>query len=268
MTQVLSPLSLGELLDRTFQLYRRHFLIFIGIVALPHLFLLPLQLASVWQRTTKRFDLVDVAFALVIAGGGIFVLAIAQAATVIAVSRLYLGQPASIVDSYSRVSGHVIRLCLLILAVGILTGIGFILLIIPGILLTIRWSVVVPAMVLEDAGIGESMSRSAALTQGDWLRIFGIYFIYFVMAILFESLWQVPMFFVAFTSARTFTDPPFWTQIVIVLGGFVSQCLVGPLLTIALSLVYYDERVRKEAFDLDHLLTQLDGAPPSDAVPA
>ena len=161
MTQLLSPLSLGELLDRTFQLYRRHFLIFVGIVALPHLFLLPLQLASVWQRTTGRFDLVDVAFALVIAAGGIFVLAIAQAATVVAVSRSYLGQHASIVDSYSRVGGHVFRLCALILAVGILTALGFLLLIIPGILLTIRWSVVVPVTVLEDVGVGESMTRSA-----------------------------------------------------------------------------------------------------------
>ena len=268
MTQLLSPLSLGELLDRTFQLYRRHFLIFVGIVALPHLFLLPLQLASVWQRTTARFDLVDVAFALVIAAGGIFVLAIAQAATVIAVSRSYLGQHASIVDSYSRVGGHVFRLCALILAVGILTALGFLLLIIPGILLTIRWSVVVPVTVLEDVGVGESMTRSADLTQGDWLRIFGIYFIYFVVALIFQSLWQVPLFVVAFTAARTLANPPFWTQVVIVLGGFVSQCLVGPLLTIALSLVYYDERVRKEAFDLEHLLTQLDGAPPSDAVPA
>jgi hypothetical protein len=268
MAQVLSPLSLGELLDRTFQLYRRHFLIFIGIITLPHVFLLPLQLASVWQRSTRRFDMVDVAFAMVIAGGGIFVLAIAQAATVVAVSRLYLGQSASIVDSYSRVSGHVVRLCLLILSVGILTGLGFLLLIIPGILLTLRWSVAVPAMVLEDTRIGEAMTRSAELTSGDWIRIFGIYFIYFVVAILFETLWQVPMFFVAFSSGRTLADPPFWTQIVIVLGGFVSQCLVGPLLTIALSLVYYDERVRKEAFDLEHMLTQLDGAPPSDALPA
>jgi len=268
MTFVLSPLSLGELLDRTFQLYRRHFLIFIGIVAMPHLFLLPLQLASVWQRTGRRLDLADVAFTLVIALGGIFVLAIAQAATVIAVSRLYLGQPASIVDSYSRVSGHVIRLCLLILSLGILTGLGFLLLILPGILLTIRWSVAVPVTVLEDAGVGESMTRSATLTEGDWLRIFGIYFIYFVLALIFQSLWQVPVFVVTLSAARSLVAPPLWTQIVIVLGGFVSQCLVGPLLTIALSLVYYDERVRKEAFDLEHLLAQLDGAPPSDAVPA
>jgi hypothetical protein len=29
-------------------------------------------------------------------------------------------------------------------------------------------------------------------------------------------------------------------------------------MTIALSLVYYDERVRKEAFDLEHMMQQMD----------
>jgi hypothetical protein len=38
MTTQLRPLSTGELLDRTFSLYRSHFVVFLGIVALPHLF--------------------------------------------------------------------------------------------------------------------------------------------------------------------------------------------------------------------------------------
>ena len=36
----LRPLSLGELLDRTFFLYRRHFLLFLGIAAIPYLLVL------------------------------------------------------------------------------------------------------------------------------------------------------------------------------------------------------------------------------------
>ena len=41
-------------------------------------------------------------------------------------------------------------------------------------------------------------------------------------------------------------------------GSFVAQSLLGPIMTIALTLVYYDERVRKEAFDLEHMMRQLD----------
>src|ERR1700682_966901 len=43
----LRPLSLGEILDRTFSLYRRHFLLFIGITGLPHLMILALNLVQV-----------------------------------------------------------------------------------------------------------------------------------------------------------------------------------------------------------------------------
>jgi len=39
---------------------------------------------------------------------------------------------------------------------------------------------------------------------------------------------------------------------------FISGCLVGPLATMAFSLVYYDERVRKEAFDLQLMMETLD----------
>ncbi len=53
------------------------------------------------------------------------------------------------------------------------------------------------------------------------------------------------------------------------MGSFLSGVLVGPLVTIALALVYYDERVRKEAFDLQLMMQALDrNAPPAPPAPA
>jgi hypothetical protein len=52
---------------------------------------------------------------------------------------------------------------------------------------------------------------------------------------------------------------PRWFLIANPLGTFVSQCLVGPLLTIALTLAYYDQKVRKEAFDLQLMMSTMDG---------
>src|SRR5713226_10205336 len=43
----LRPLSLGELLDRTFTLYRNHFWLFVGIMAVPQLLLLAIGLVGV-----------------------------------------------------------------------------------------------------------------------------------------------------------------------------------------------------------------------------
>ena len=47
----LRPLSLGEILDRSFSLYRENFWLFVGIVAIPHLFTLAFKwLSSPWRR--------------------------------------------------------------------------------------------------------------------------------------------------------------------------------------------------------------------------
>lgn len=44
----LRPLSLGEILDRAFSLYRNHFLLFVGIAAIPQLLILALHLAQLF----------------------------------------------------------------------------------------------------------------------------------------------------------------------------------------------------------------------------
>jgi hypothetical protein len=59
---------------------------------------------------------------------------------------------------------------------------GMLLLIVPGIILGLMWSVIVPACMVEQKTIGESFSRSAALTKGHRWAIFGILVIYLVLA--------------------------------------------------------------------------------------
>src|SRR5215475_2410940 len=50
MVPILRPLSMGELLDRTFYLYRNNFPLFVGITAIPQLVVLTLRLtgAAIW----------------------------------------------------------------------------------------------------------------------------------------------------------------------------------------------------------------------------
>ena len=81
--------------------------------------------------------------------------------------------------------------------------------------------------------------------------------------------WEIPIlaFVGVFARAKHAAELPMWSVIAVQIGSFLSQCLVGPLLTISFSLFYYDERVRKEAFDLQHMMATLDRGPAS-AVPA
>jgi len=49
------------------------------------------------------------------------------------------------------------------------------------------------------------------------------------------------------------------------LATFLAGALAGPIATIALSLVYFDQRVRKEAFDLQLMMAAVDGTLPPGA---
>ena len=58
---------------------------------------------------------------------------------------------------------------------------GFLLLILPGIFFALRWSLVIPAAVLERIGLRAAMGRSAALVEGHYGRVFMIFFLYFLI---------------------------------------------------------------------------------------
>ncbi len=60
---------------------------------------------------------------------------------------------------------------------------GFILLIIPGIMLLLRWSVSIPVRIMEGPGILKSMGRSAELTRGHRWAIFGTLIVFGIMSI-------------------------------------------------------------------------------------
>jgi hypothetical protein len=38
------------------------------------------------------------------------------------------------------------------------------------------------------------------------------------------------------------------------IGSFIAGVVAGPIATTAIALIYYDQRVRKEAFDLQHMM--------------
>jgi len=264
MTTALRPLTTGELLDRTFSLYRSHFGLFLGIFALPHLVVLAFQCVGIAFQSPGN-QLSNIFMTLTWSMGAlaltVIVSAAAQAATVVAVSQVHLDRPAAIGDSFSKVKGEIAGVIGMSFLVGLGVGAGLIALIVPGILLALMWSLAVPVKVLENRGATDAMSRSSDLTKGDRGRIFVIWLLFIVMSIGLSFLLQWPIEIAAGVASRGALQrvAPAW-QVASLVAQFVSECLVGPLGTIAFSLVYYDERVRKEAFDLQLMMTTLDGA--------
>jgi hypothetical protein len=284
VTTALRPLTLGELLDRTFFLYRKHFVLFAGIVALPQLIALGFQLVGLALGMRAATSLAFAAGSIfwLLASLGVYLTAYAgsQAATVVAVSEVHLGKPLSIIQAFSRVRSRIPNVVLVMIAMmfvftacivfgvlpgillqsGVVTFLGVLAMIVFVVVLFLMWSLAVAVTVLESKGLIGSIIRSSELTKGHRLRIFVILLLFLFLVYCVYMLCYVPVF--AVVAVISGTNPQAvmgWAQVAIALSGFIAQCLVGPLMTLALTLVYYDERVRKEAFDIQLMMATLDG---------
>ena len=296
------PMSLGEVLDRTFHLYKNHFWLFAGITALPFSLLLIAQVAVVAVSSvaakapaTHTAPFSPGAVGGMVGGGAlVFILyfvmiGAAHAATVFAVSDLYLSRPVSIRGSLSRVGWKVFRVLAIFLLLGLIMVVGFVViavfgfaiptailkgialvLLIPvvGILMVIlmcRVAVSIPAAMLEDLGAVRAIERSAYLTKGHVLQIFVIFLLVVVATYVAILVLQMPLLILMMASVTAHKTPSFSLQVLQQLAAFVSQVLVGPIGTIAFSLMYYNLRVRKEAFDIQHLMASMTANPEPNA---
>jgi hypothetical protein len=267
----LRPMTLGEVLDRTFSLYRSNFWLFAGIMALPLILNLLFNIGfSVWNRSTQLVlhgsqgrQIVNPQYFLNVAigaflGGALYliVLGVAHGATIFAVSDLYLAREATVRAAFSRVNGRFLRLVGVEILVGLLLMVGFIALIFPGVILMCRTVLSVPVAMLEDESPASAISRSMDLTKGFGMQMFLIILLVWALAWVTTVIFQMP-FIVLATMQKTGQQLPLIWQILQHLATFVSETIIGPIGTIAFCLMYYNLRVRKEAFDLQHLMASL-----------
>jgi hypothetical protein len=261
MPIVLRPLTLGELLDRTFQLYRSRFATFLAIAAVAYIPLFVLQTVMLWapnilSPSIRAAALLGVIPLLLLRLLGV---AAANSATIIVVSATYLERPITVGEAYQRVSGMLFRIFFIMIGMGIGIGIGTVLLIVPGVILFLMWGLAIPVAVLEDTGLGESLSRSRELTAGHRSRVFVIYLLYFALVFALQMGLAAPLGIIVAmregVAALKTVSPIIGLANAII--SYVIICLVTPILSISLSLMYYDERVRKEAFDIHLMMNAL-----------
>jgi hypothetical protein len=98
------------------------------------------------------------------------------------------GRPVSMQECLGAGTSRWLPMLGLMIASGVLTVIGFILLIVPGVLLALRWSAAAPALVLEGRGIPEAMGRSAVLTRDRRGSIFLLFLIYLGIEFVLQAV--------------------------------------------------------------------------------
>ena len=308
----LRPLSLGELLDRTFSYYRSHFWVFVGIMAIPQVFLVAVDLLRQAltrpgsmvgvnsQRSEEQFLTLGVGVivgVVIVVVAYAFAYAAALGATTFALSRLHLGQSATIRGAYQSMRGHVWRLLKLLALVWlwifgpfVLVGVGvvavpvaasgtrilaalllvglFVLAVPLAIWMALRYGVAVPALLLENLTARQALKRSALLTQGYKGRLFLIGFLLTLIAAVVALVFEGPLSVALAMLASKGGQISAWLLAAISVAGSLSRALSGPLLTIGIALAYYDLRVRKEGFDLQLMVAALGEAGPAPPSPA
>ncbi len=295
MNAPLRPLSTGELLDRTFTLYRQNFWLFIGVTLLAPVLsvltavvLLVLGIGTAGATGLAKSPatiVVTVTFGLIVFLIGS---AIGAAASVRAVAARYLDRPITIGEAYASIRGCLGRVLGAVIRSMLIVGIVVYLLVIAGVVaitlgitllpgtagkfiggavgvcilvvciivafrFAMRYVLTVQACVVEGLGGKESMKRSRVLTQGSYSRIVTVYFVCAIIAAVLGAVGQ------GLATVMTPGGHFILRQSAIQLFSLITSALTAPITTVAMCLVYYDERVRKEAFDLQLLMETLDG---------
>ena len=257
-TPQLRPLSVGEILDAGFRLFRHRFGTLVGCVLVPIVPLYVLGTVIVGSTDPTAFDVnapVDNSGDAV-AGRAIDQLlssvaaALAVAACFKAISAAYLGERAGMGESLRYAGGRFLPLIVAYILVVLILIPGFIALIIPGIWLAVKLSMTFPAVVCEKAGPFRAIGRSWALTKNNWWRVFGALVVVFVLLFVI-TIALGGVLGAVLLSSDTISEVAF--AILTTLIGLVIAAITYPLWAAVVTVLYYDLRVRNEGFDLQLL---------------
>lgn len=126
--------------------------------------------------------------------------------------------------------------------------------------LMIRFSLASPALMLEKQGVLKSMSRSVKLVRGSWWRVFGIQLLAAIIANIVASIIVIPFAFLAAALSgdgisgflNSSTGQLDWTFLIVSgIGSVIGSMLTFPITAGVTVLLYIDQRIRREALDLD-----------------
>jgi hypothetical protein len=125
----------------------------------------------------------------------------------------------------------------------------------------VSWVVVMPVMFIENAGLGAAMNRSWRLVERRWWRTFLIVFLIFIV---FYAVRLALSAFIAL--GQTLLQIVISPLVVVWISGatgVIVDSLVNPVFQIAIVLIYFDLRVRREGLDLFQLAQGIPPPPPA-----
>ena len=250
------PMGFTDILDSTFSLYRNHFRLFSRIAVVCLISHIVFSAFTHWLT-----DFCDLIVWNLVYGG----LAFASA-------QVYLGRRITILSSFRQVKrqfwayvgGNLLWLLAIALMSITVIGIPF------AILFAVRWAFLALTILVEENSAKAALHRSGELVDGSWWRVFGN-----ILAIFFLVLIIGLVFLVLLTSIIVLSDISGEMDILDLIQravwnshdsvensmhplhivGTAIEALTLPIVAIGCTLLYFDQRIRKEQFDIEMLVT-------------
>lgn len=180
--------SISNVFSNTFGVIMRHAPLFLGlsliIVGLPQLgigmFVTP-QSADPLVAFGSPTALLTTMIGYIVF---LFLSIVLQASLIVASANDLAGRPVNFGECVSRAVAKLFPLIGLGIVVAIGVSIGFVFLVIPGVILYLMWMVAVPVLMVENLGVFESLSRSSALTKGSRWKLLGLIVVFFIFSMI------------------------------------------------------------------------------------
>jgi len=321
MNEPLRPLTLSEILDRTAQLYRSRFLVFLGIGTIPagtvFVFAAGAFAFFTWMGSNSRHG-VTVADTLVWVFLTLLVIlaipaslgasALGEAAMSEAAARLFLGEKITIRSAYKTAwkrgwryvglfilkglavvgaPSVVFMIAVVAMVAGKVRGVAtnddsplfavlfFLLMLVLGafaVWLLLRLCLAFPASVVEQSTAWNALKRGTMLSRGTRGRILLLYVLgvflsqILVWCVTFPVL--IAISFLPNLQGQAHAQAVGMIAMSATYGAFFAvKALTNPIYGIALTVFYFDQRIRKEGFDIEWMMQQAGMLPPPQSQP-
>lgn len=277
-TTSLQPMDFTDILDTIFSLYRNHFRLIFGICIVYFILMFGLNLLtgiSAFYFSNSGLLAMAVAVPAITSWITVLVLLFSIGALLFAGAQSYLGKQITTGNAFRQIARrfwpYLGSNILYMLVIGLLTltciGIPF------AIYFVARWGFYGQAVLIEETSATNALGRSSQLVKGTWWRVFGILFAIFVLTFMIQTILQFSLLFVfGLTQAiggeenllrmiiqLFIPELTTWDGLVnYIIQGFINNVvnsLMLPVGIIGSTLLYFDQRIRKEGFDIEMRVT-------------
>jgi hypothetical protein len=260
----LRPLSVGEILDAGIKVFTRHWKPLSGLVAIltgPVYVVYVLLIASIDDElldinatfsTSSTSSTTDTDTTALVGFGLSYLLLfitflLAFVACFKAVSDAWLGAEPSIGRSLRFALRNAFKAGVCGIVAGAVVLVGLFACLAPGVWIGIAWCLCFPALLFERIGPIKALRRSFSLTKNRWWATFLLWIVGNLLVSIIGAIVQFGLLGIAEAVA---SDDTVVAAVATVIGSTASAAISYPFLAAVLTILYFDQRVRKEGFDL------------------